>query len=467
MANHTNTAASTENEHLMEHIINISEDEQPLLWPESCIYKVPCDLRNINEAAYTPRLISIGPIHHGDKKLKPMERQKKIYHHEFHKRLKENHYYSSETAEMKLTKFRRFIEENQDEIAHRYAAEFKKEGFVEMIELDAVFIMELFLRITETNKCQRDYMLSKPWLRKGIQLDLLLLENQIPFFILKELYEVVGKKHSTFLEIACQYFANFNPLRESSNESIKLIKEFEVRHFTDLVRCFYLPNTDLNFESETSDVLYCATKLNEGGVVFKAMPDKPLLDITFKKKWFLNWLPFLSCLPFIKCFNAHLELSPFRVDSTTECVLRNLIALEQCHYPSNAYICNYLLLMDHLVNTVTDVDLLVDKKVIVNQLGSHKQGTMLVNSLCEHVVVSNFCYAERIRQLNEHCDQFWNRNMAALNSIYFRDLWRSTSTVVALIIILATMYNFLRNFLRDYNRDFNWRVPEIFNISYS
>ena len=30
-----------------------------------CIYKVPEQLREVNEKAYTPRLVSIGPIHHG------------------------------------------------------------------------------------------------------------------------------------------------------------------------------------------------------------------------------------------------------------------------------------------------------------------------------------------------------------------------------------------------------------------
>jgi hypothetical protein len=30
-----------------------------------CIYKVPERLRELNEKAYTPRVVSIGPIHHG------------------------------------------------------------------------------------------------------------------------------------------------------------------------------------------------------------------------------------------------------------------------------------------------------------------------------------------------------------------------------------------------------------------
>ena len=35
------------------------------------IYKVPYHLRKLNEEAYTPHVISIGPIHHDKKNFKP------------------------------------------------------------------------------------------------------------------------------------------------------------------------------------------------------------------------------------------------------------------------------------------------------------------------------------------------------------------------------------------------------------
>ena len=36
---------------------------EPVQWPECCIYK---KLREVNNDAYTPKLISIGPLHHGE-----------------------------------------------------------------------------------------------------------------------------------------------------------------------------------------------------------------------------------------------------------------------------------------------------------------------------------------------------------------------------------------------------------------
>ncbi|KAL7164291.1 hypothetical protein ACSBR2_040245 [Camellia fascicularis] len=43
---------------------------------ENCICRVPRKLRQLKEAAYTPQMVSIGPLHHGETHLKGMEEQK-------------------------------------------------------------------------------------------------------------------------------------------------------------------------------------------------------------------------------------------------------------------------------------------------------------------------------------------------------------------------------------------------------
>jgi hypothetical protein len=73
----------------------------------------------------------------------------------------------------------------------------------------------------------------------------------------------------------------------------------------------------------------------------------------------------------LKFFKSKLEIPQFKVDQTTECVLRNLIALERCHYSEQPVICNYVFLIDSLINTKEDVEILVDKEIIVHELGSN------------------------------------------------------------------------------------------------
>ena len=84
-----------------------------------------------------------------------------------------------------------------------------------------------------------------------------------------------------------------------------------------------------------------------------------------------------------------LELKSFIIGDETESVARNLMALEQCHYPWEAYVCNYIVLLDNLINTAADVDLLVEKNVIVNWLGNNKAVAILINNLCQQLVEGN------------------------------------------------------------------------------
>jgi hypothetical protein len=72
----------------------------------------------------------------------------------------------------------------------KYSETFEVTGaFVEIILVDAIFIIELFLRYSKNPDDKTDYILSKPWLVSNIADDLILLENQLPYFVLIELYK--------------------------------------------------------------------------------------------------------------------------------------------------------------------------------------------------------------------------------------------------------------------------------------
>jgi hypothetical protein len=49
-----------------EVMIDIPQDLGPGQWSDYCIYRVPKKLGKVNKDAYTPKLISIGPLHHND-----------------------------------------------------------------------------------------------------------------------------------------------------------------------------------------------------------------------------------------------------------------------------------------------------------------------------------------------------------------------------------------------------------------
>ncbi|GLT69092.1 hypothetical protein SLA2020_412710 [Shorea laevis] len=82
----------------------------------------------------------------------------------------------------------------------------------------------------------------------------------------------------------------------------------------------------------------------------------------------LGLLTMLQMLSVLGAYAVYLGSPTLKYLRHTEAVFRNLMALEQCHYPSKTYICNYVVLLDYLIDTEQDVELLVEKKVIVNNM---------------------------------------------------------------------------------------------------
>ncbi|KAK4270561.1 hypothetical protein QN277_023583 [Acacia crassicarpa] len=463
---------TSEYEKWTQHIIDIENEPKDLKTTEWNIYKVPCNLRKFDKAeeAYTPQLVSIGPIHHGLlPNLNPMQEQKLRYLVLFWRLV--------EKQTIDMGKFKKFLEDEEQNIRKRYAEnlcdKFNTEKLVEMMLLDSVFIMELFLRIQNVEKYPDDIIVRQPWLNKSIQRDLLLLENQIPLLILEKLYATFvpnsRKKHatSTFIELARDYFDCYQTYHTNGKCDVEInmncgtskkgdstsgektgssdSKGQSPKHFTDLIRSFYICKDLKEFKKWLP--LKTATKLRESGVSFEKGNNRRLVHIKFKKVKILSWFRCLGCIiPKFTYFKARLEIPELKVDDSTECVLRNLIAFEQCHYPSQPFICSYVSFIDSLIETKDDVELLVEKEVIVHELGSATEVATLVNGLCKHVVTDKTCYADILNSLNKHYQRRWYRTMAALRMVYFRDTWRGSSTVVGIIVLMFTIINFCRNF---------------------
>ncbi|XP_006605635.1 UPF0481 protein At3g47200 isoform X4 [Glycine max] len=152
--------------------------ELPLV-SRCCIYKVPQKIRKVNEAAYTPTIVSIGPFHYGDKRLQSMEELKLRYLKSFLERTQKG-----------LGDCIEYIKESEEVIRSCYSEtiEQSSDDLVRTVLTDACFIIEYFLRSLEWT--QEDPLLSKPWLRCDVKLDLILLENQLPWFVLEEIFNL-------------------------------------------------------------------------------------------------------------------------------------------------------------------------------------------------------------------------------------------------------------------------------------
>lgn len=393
--------------------------------PECCVYRVPKELRRVNAEAYTPKVISIGPLHHDNQEFAYMERQKIRYKREFSKRI------TPEIWEELVS----FIQNHEQRIRNCYeeitSSNLQKQlEFVTMILYDSVFILELFLRFSERNplKC-------RPRLGDYIDLDLLMLENQLPYFVLEELFRIAfPKPTASLLFLSCAFFDIRMPIDSTLNVLVP-DDEVEIKHFTDLKRhvlkMTYRPPLS-KCELFTTPDIPCALKLQESGMKFKQFLRGGLLDIKFEKNIFHNIIPF-------SWFKANeLHIPEVKIYDETESLLRNLMALEQCHYPEETYICNYINLMDSLINSEEDVNLLAEAGIISCHVGDNVKVAKMFNNICQHISLDDNCYRHIFKELKAHHANPWNHLVAPLKRVYFNNLWRGTATFAATLLLILT-----------------------------
>ncbi|KAG5033358.1 hypothetical protein JHK82_016922 [Glycine max] len=379
---------------------------------ECCIYKVPFSIRRHNEEAYTPEVVSIGPFHHGHPRLQDMENHKLFYSMAFLQR-----------TQTTLDRFIGKIEEMEPEFRRCYShtLEFSKEQLVKIIFVDCAFILELFCRDHDQVLKEDDMCLSIHRLRDSIAYDLLLLENQVPFFVLERLFNLSfssrGVDFPSFLELTFHFCEEFN----RSNLNFNNINR--IRHFTDLIRTFHLqdplpPRTP----GKIIEHLPSATELSEAGLRFKVLESE-------------------SCLLKLDFSERVLEIPQLVVEDGIETLFRNMVALEQCHYPFQTYITDYVGFLDFLVNTNRDVDILVQERVFINWLGDTDSVATMINGLMKDISTpNNICsqYLDVCEKLNAFHQNPWRKLMSALRRDYCRGPWQTAASTAAIILLILS-----------------------------
>ncbi|XP_062176234.1 uncharacterized protein LOC133881326 [Alnus glutinosa] len=116
------------------------------------------------------------------------------------------------------------------------------------------------------------------------------------------------------------------------------------------------------------------------------------------------------------------------------------MALEQCHYQFDHYVTDYIRILDFLIDTDKDVDLLVRKGILVNTLGNSNAVTTLVNKLRQQLLLlemnSNYCcLCENLNTFYKVPCHSWK---ATLRRDYFSTPWRIAFTVAAIILLVLT-----------------------------
>ncbi|KMZ68074.1 hypothetical protein ZOSMA_24G00970 [Zostera marina] len=399
------------------------------------ICKIPDDIRSgAPNGVYNPKIMSIGPFHQAanNPSLKYMEEIKLLYLHDLLARdpdFNQVKYYAN------------MILKHEDDARREYSERIKLESkeFVEILLIDGCFLVEFLLKRAEgkVGKPLTGQLRNMPMLRH----DLLLLENQIPFFILQTIldesnYDFGGSDGIHLLDLALHYLYKGKVKKEMLPQKHQDgTKVYHLLHLSYL--CMLQGMTPMTLKVERmpeTRIGYVGKKAKD----FLLFPTKGglILDICRKiRSWFSYTFIFIlyvvfslfmilielrlpgwstsnkklvkkpRVLPtaeelkeagvlFIKKDNSrsYMDVSFDKANGTIEIPLvhiqensnsefRNFLALEQCCPDVGNNFTSYVVFMDNMINGWKDVSLLRRSGIIESKLGCDQDVATFFNGL--------------------------------------------------------------------------------------
>ncbi|KAI3925969.1 hypothetical protein MKW98_028105 [Papaver atlanticum] len=438
--------------------------------PGRCsIHRVPEKFHKMTEPSqYKPQVISIGPFHRKDQSLKAMEDLKLFYAHHLLTRTAEKNIKEEVVATTSrpinldspgtlvkkpgwvtiLDECIQSIKKKEPEIRDCYseAIDLSSGEFVDMMVIDGLFIIEDFIRAFA-----------------GRSIDLLLLENQLPFFVLQCLFDHIALPDqfpkTVFLWMMVFHRLKFClrmlPTEKNLVERAQPLPEEcqDAKHLLDIL-CILLqpsPQSDkhvleANLPSSSTWKIQkniallekfnrgaCASTNHEYEVhLIPRATDLKRAGVRFKRG-----SQKADSMSFKFSSDGIFEISPISIDDGTDTILRNIIAFEQLYSGRSDMSC-YAVLMDCLINSVEDVEILRQVGIINNHLGCDEDVVNIFNKLCVDVFPDSR-YNSTTHEVNKFYNQSWSTWKAMLKSEYFHNPWAIVSVFAAVLLILLTL----------------------------
>ncbi|XP_058782919.1 UPF0481 protein At3g47200-like [Vicia villosa] len=406
---------------------------------------------------YSPKSVSIGPIHHDDQNLKLGEDFKLI------SAAKYNHI----TGQYDNIGYKK-IANNIDKIKGLYAdyvlanTEKSLEGFNSLDEklswilfMDGCFLLYIMLFVNVDplyGPHEQDQLnisvdpastelvtISEHLKTKADQLvlvmrDVLLLENQLPFLVLKLLWH--GEDETTLIRTMEKFLKGYNVTTPDNDTTLwgpdiqkKLLDEPKPTHLLDLQRKILLLATkeqsgEYSEEEEGKVITYRKIEdLTAVGINLQSSGRRWTKDIDFWDGW----------------FNAKLILPEIVVDDTTAVSFLNLVAYELCPDFKNDYgISTFLSFISSLIDGAEDVKKLRSEGILLNLLGSDQDVVDLFNIISEGLVPKQTTYYGIRAKIEKHHAKKGKIWIAQGIHIYLSNPWAITGVLAAFTALALT-----------------------------
>ncbi|XP_061991106.1 UPF0481 protein At3g47200-like [Rosa rugosa] len=469
-------------------VIDILDDSEK---STNCIFRVPNVLWRQNPKAYTPDVVSIGPFHHylekrgkkegqggkkgnGEKYFQLMERVKTRYLNEI---LAGMQNITMEELTAKVTELSDQKNEGDfEQRARNFYAEplhFSSEEFIKMMIVDGCFLIQLFRKCDDPKlRALYDPVFNMDCMFHFLCHDILLLENQLPWFVIHILYDLthdIYRDEASLSILIMKALSILPSLKQSCSSYNKHLRRnnchfaADYLHILDLIRSsIVIPlrtieerphkaagkesmsnpeehevdsgnkhkgNNEVVHEAILDPDLHqirTASELSKADIKFKSVEKKSIMDIQFKEgRWYRNGI---------------LEIPPLNVGMSSETLFRNLIAIEQCYHGYSNEITSYAIFMDNLISSKEDMELLCKKKVIGN-LMSDEDGCKFFSNLYKDIPHNKFYYVELCKKVNARYNMRWYTWLALLKFEKFSNPWKVLAFVVAIIALTLTAWS--------------------------
>jgi hypothetical protein len=309
---------------------------------EKKIHRYPQSIRDLDGRYTVPTMVAIGPYHHGQDRLKPVEQVKHVaaYHC-----IRESGYSVQEMydAVVSVSYQARSLYDKQ------VMAGIGDQDFLPMMFYDACFVVQYMLTCTtdhgEMDESLRSFFDSND---NEIFRDLMLLENQLPWPVVEAVMRFRPVPLDVFID---SLRACLQDRKVPEKVAFVLDERYEPPHFLGLLRHYIVgrSTTSLPKLPETESISFSvnAIELSEMGVTLIANRTTELIHMGVKKNG-----------PIF----ADLSLTPLSLDAARASWLINMAALELCTTPNfqdaedeASAVCSYLLLFAMIVDRVEDV----------------------------------------------------------------------------------------------------------------
>ncbi|VAH70665.1 UPF0481 protein At3g47200-like [Triticum dicoccoides] len=261
----------------------------------------------------------------------------------------------------------------------------------------------------------------------SLQHDLMMLENQIPFFVVRKMYALLHADAGSgpIVKLAWGTISNImGGLWPASNPPPP-----EFQHLVHLCHIYLKPSNLQESLGPCGDYggrFRRATEYYEAGVKFRRLHNEqaPLLDVSF--------------------LNGVLRMARHRFDENTNYILRNVLAYEQSYIrtATSGYVTAYVVFMSQLLGSPEDVALLSRRGVIEHHLGNDAEVCDLFRRLAEGLVFdpSSEHYLNAVGvKLGEHCRSRLNRWGAWVLRHRLANPWLAVAWLFGAMAVLGTI----------------------------